>query len=235
MYKEFHSRVRAAIAVAGIIVASSTHAAHTGEGTFYSYSGGGNCMLPVPADIYTAAMNAKDYTNSKACGGVIVVTNQDNGMSVTVRIDDQCPECAPGDVDLTQQAFEQIAAPVTGRIPVSWKYIAYDMPTIKLYFKEGSSQWWTAVQVRDHRYRVAKLQFRLTGSGNSFLNVPRESYNYFVRAAGMGPGPYDFRITDVNGQVVKANNISLQVATPLDIGKQFPAYQPTTADQREIE
>jgi expansin (peptidoglycan-binding protein) len=85
-------------------------------------------------------MNATDYDGSAACGGLIVVTNDDTGLSVTVRIDDQCPECAKGDVDLDQNAFAQIAEIEKGRIPISWHYIANDQAgNMKLYFKEGST------------------------------------------------------------------------------------------------
>ena len=202
---------------------------HTGEGTFYGYGGGGNCSFPKPDYILTAAMNATDYNGSAACGGVIVVTNPNTGLSVTVRIDDQCPECAPGDVDLDQNAFAQIADISAGRIPISWHYVANDQAgNIKLYFKEGSSQWWTGIQVRDHLYPISKLEYRISGSGNAYVTVPREPYNYFVASSGFGVGPYDFRITDFWGQTVEVGGISLALTTEIDTGTQFPVYGSTT-------
>ncbi|MEJ2610973.1 MAG: expansin EXLX1 family cellulose-binding protein [Candidatus Thiodiazotropha sp.] len=198
---------------------------HSGEGTFYGYGGGGNCSFPVPDGILTAAMNASDYNGSSACGSVIVLTNVDTGLSVTVRIDDQCPECAPGDVDLDQDAFAQIADIATGRIPIRWHYVANDQAgSIKLFFKEGSSQWWTGVQVRDHLYPISRLEYRITGSDGDFRDVPRLPYNYFVANAGFGVGPYDFRITDFWGQSVEANDIALTLGREIDTGLQFPFY-----------
>lgn len=197
---------------------------HTGEGTFYGYGGGGNCSFPKPADILTAAMNATDYDGSAACGSVIVVTNENTGLSVTVRVDDQCPECAPGDVDLDQDAFAQISDISAGRIPISWHYVANDQAgNIKLYFKEGSSQWWTGVQVRDHLYPISKLEYRVNGDTN-YIEVPREPYNYFVASSGFGVGPYDFRITDFWGQTVEVGGIELVLTTEIETGTQFPAY-----------
>ena len=76
-------------------------------------------------------------------------------------------------------------------------------PTLSIYFDPGSSQWWTSVQVRDHRYPVAKLAWRVSGSGSAFQVAPRELYNMFIPPGGMGTGPYDFKLTDVYGQVVK--------------------------------
>jgi len=208
---------------------------HTGDGTFYDYdgNGGGSCLLPdPPGGLYTAAMNATDYKDAKACGGLIVVTNLDTGLSVTALVNNLCPECAKGDVDLEADAFAQIAEPVTGRIPISWNYVAYDVPTVKLVFKDGSSQWWTAVQVRDHRYRIKTLKYRLTGSGDDWQKLPRESWNYFVQESGMGPGPYDFKIKDVNGSTITVENISLQVGVELDTGKQFPSLTTLGADRQ---
>jgi expansin (peptidoglycan-binding protein) len=194
---------------------------HTGEGTFYSYGGGGNCSFPLP-DRLTAAMNHDDYAGSQACGACILVTNPANGKRVEVRIDDQCPECAVGDVDLDQAAFAQIADLQQGRIPIRWEYVACTPPTLSLYFKEGSNPWWTAVQVRDHRYPVAKVAWRASGSQAAYAPLPRESYNYFVASSGMGAGPYDFKLTDVFGQVVRVNKVALAVGQAIPTRKQFP-------------
>ncbi|MGM9491885.1 expansin EXLX1 family cellulose-binding protein [Ideonella sp. YS5] len=206
---------------------------HEGEATFYGYGGGGNCSFPLP-DRLTAAMNHDDYDGSQACGACILVTNPANGRSVEVRIDDQCPECAVGDVDLDQEAFEQIADLAQGRIPVRWSYVACTPPTMSLYFKEGSSKWWTAVQVRDHRYPVAKLAWRTSGTTDAFKPVPRETYNYFVAGSGMGPGPYDFKITDVFGHVVKINKVALKVGVEIPTKKQFEALGGERASRRTL-
>jgi expansin (peptidoglycan-binding protein) len=198
---------------------------HRGEGTFYGYGGGGNCSFPKPTNTLTAAMNATDYNGSAACGGVIVVTSDDTGLSVRVRIDDQCPECAKGDVDLDQNAFAQIEDISKGRIPISWHYVANDQAgSIKLYFKEGSSRWWTAVQARDHLYPIAKLGYRVTGSGNNFIDLPRKPYNYFVAESGFGDGPYDFLITDFWGQTVEVTGVPLVVTSEIDTGMQFQVH-----------
>lgn len=194
---------------------------HEGDGTFYQYTEGGNCSFPPPA-ILTAAMNTTDYDGAKACGGCILVTNPANGKSVQVRIDDRCPECAPGDVDLDQEAFAKIADLVQGRIPVRWKYVACTPPTLSLFFDPGSSQWWTSVQVRDHRYPVAKLAWRVSGSGDTYKTSPRELYNVFIPPGGMGTGPYDFKLTDVYGQVVKLTNVALSPGQVVKTTKQFP-------------
>ena len=39
-----------------------------------------------------------------------------NGKSVTVKVADTCPGCAPGSVDLTPAAFKKLASLDVGRI-----------------------------------------------------------------------------------------------------------------------
>lgn len=203
-------------------VARADSSTHSGTGSFYFYSGGGNCSLPVPGYILTAAMNASDYANSAACGGVIEITNTNNGRSVKVRVDDQCPECAPGNVDLSRDAFAQIADLATGLVPIRWHYVANDQAgNIKFYFEPGSSQWWAGVQLRDHLYPITKLEYRASGSGNAYTSIAREPHNYFIAASGMGLGPFDFRITDMRGQVIEVSRIAFTTGVELNSGVQF--------------
>jgi expansin len=220
----------AAVAAATLMLSAQTSAAgpydpattHRGEGTFYDYSGGGNCSFPVPTQVLTAAMNRTEYANSTACGAYVVVTNPVTNKSVTVRIDDQCPECQPGDIDLSRAAFEKISPLQAGRINIDWRYIASPASQIKIFIKEGSSQFYTAVQIRDARFAVRSFAFRQAGSGNPYVNVSRQPYNFFVKHNGMGPGPYDFRITDVHGRQLEIKNIPLRVATEMSTSKQLP-------------
>jgi len=91
-------------------------------------------------------------------------------------------------------------------VPIEWEYVpcAVEGPVI-YHFKEGSNEWWTAVQIRNHRYAIADVAYQ--AADGSFVSVPREDYNYFVEASGMGPGPYTFRLTDDNGQTLEDTGI----------------------------
>lgn len=192
---------------------------HTGVATYYYATGGGSCMFdPSPADLMVAAMNAVEYDNAAACGSYIFV--QGPRGSVTVRIVDLCPGCKTGHLDLSQEAFEKIANLPQGRVPVTWQVISPDLPgPIAYHFKDGSNQWWTAVQVRNHRNPVASLEFR---SGGQWVAVPRMQYNYFVRSEGMGVGPYAFRVTDIYGNVLVDTDIPHVEGGTVDGNAQFP-------------
>jgi expansin (peptidoglycan-binding protein) len=125
---------------------------------------------------------------------------------VTLRIVDLCPECPKGNLDLSPDAFSRIADLGAGRVPITWEYLPCDVAgPIRYHFKEGSNPWWTAVQIRNHRNRIASLQYRRPDG--SYAEVPRTDYNFFVQASGMGPGPYSFRVTDVYGNVLEDEGI----------------------------
>jgi expansin (peptidoglycan-binding protein) len=190
----------------------------TGEGTFYDYAGGGNCSFENPnTPVYTGAMNEEQYSNAITCGACIEVTGSLG--TVTISIEDRCPECLYGDIDLSPSAFELIDDLTNGRVPISWKIVAcpYSDP-VKFRFKEGSSQYWTAVQVRNHVYPVAKLEYKVNGS---YVEIAREDYNYFVVSSGMGSGPYDFRITDIYDNAIEEENIPLLLDEDISGNNQF--------------
>jgi len=184
---------------------------HSGEATYYDADGSGNCSFdPSPEDLMVAAMNAADYDGSAVCGACVAVDGP-NG-SVTVRIVDSCPGCEAGDLDLSQQAFERIAALSAGRVPITWRQVECPVSgPVRYRFKEGSSAFWTALQVRNHRYAILTLAVR--PAGGEWRNVDRADYNYFVDEAGVGDGGFDVRITDIFGHIVEDTGLAVGDAT----------------------
>jgi expansin len=183
-----------------LIMKANTNPLHQGIATYYDATGAGACSFdPSPNDLMVAAMNAEEYDNAAVCGAYVFVTGPKG--SVTVRIVDLCPECRAGHLDLSQEAFSQIAELPQGRVPITWQVVSPSLTgSIVYHFKDGSNQWWTAVQIRNHRNPVARLEYL---AGDQWLAVPRTAYNYFVQTnPGMGPGPYTFRVTDSYGNVL---------------------------------
>jgi expansin (peptidoglycan-binding protein) len=194
---------------------------HEGEGTYYTFAdGSGNCGFPAtPDDLMVGAMNDSDYADSAVCGSCARVSGPDG--TVTVRIVDRCPECPAGDIDLSPEAFERIAPLSAGRVPIQWTYVACEVSGPVVYhFKDGSNQWWTAVQLRNHRHAIARFEYQ--DDGGDFVEVPRVDYNYFVQESGMGPGPFTFRVTDVHGNVLTDRGIPLLDDGDADGARQFP-------------
>jgi expansin (peptidoglycan-binding protein) len=203
-----------------LVFKGNTNPIHQGIATYYDATGAGACMFdPSPDDLRVAAMNAEEYDQATACGAYVRVEGPEG--HVTVRIVDLCPECKAGHLDLSREAFAQIAELALGRVDIRWQVISPPLTgPIAYHFKDGSNQWWTAVQVRNHRNPVAKLEY-LNGEGQ-WVDVPRTSYNYFVQASGMGPGPYAFRVTDIYGNELVDHGIPHVEDGTVSGAEQFP-------------
>jgi expansin (peptidoglycan-binding protein) len=198
---------------------------HQGEATYYDFANGdGACMFgPSSEDpLMIGAMNQTDYAASAVCGACVRLTGP-NG-TIDVRMVDLCPECPQGNIDLSPDAFALIAPLEQGRVDITWSYneCAVAGP-IRYRFKEGANQWWTAVQVRNHRNAIATFEYR--DGGNNWVPVARTDYNYFVEAAGMGPGPYAFRVTDVYGNQLVDEGIGFIEAGEVAGAGQFPSCE----------
>ena len=172
-----------------------------GQATYYDATGSGSCSFdPSPGDLDVAAMNHVEYANSAVCGECVHVVGPKG--DVTVRIVDLCPGCAKGALDLSQQAFAKIADPSAGRVPITWEVVACSAAgPIQYHFKDGSLQWWTAIQIRNHRVPVTRLEVKK--SGGAWTDVARVDYNYFVVSGGVGPGAFGVRVTGLTGGTVE--------------------------------
>lgn len=186
--------------------------------TFYDADGSGNCSFDPSADLDVAAMDIGQYENSAVCGACVQVEGPKG--TLTVRIVDSCPDCSEkGHLDLSQQAFAKLADPAEGRVSVRWRMVPCDVQgPVRYHFKDGSSQYWTAIQVRNHRVPVARLEYSKNGT---WVNVTRESYNYFVEPSGMGTGPLKLRVTSSDGQMLEDTLPSIASDQTFDGAAQF--------------
>lgn len=192
----------------------------SGEGTYYAADGTGNCSFDAsPSDLDVAAMNAVDYGTADWCGACVAVSGPSG--TVTVRIVDQCPECAKGDLDLSPEAFGKLSPLSAGRVPITWHEVPCDVSgPIAYHFKDGVSPYWAAIQIRNHRYPIATLEAQV---GGAYQPLERVEYNYFIESAGLGPGPYTLRVTDTRGHSVEDTGIAVGDNVTRSGTAQFPA------------
>jgi expansin (peptidoglycan-binding protein) len=177
---------------------------HTGDATFYTFAdGSGACLYDKnTADVNIAALNASDWANSAWCGACADVTTADGSKTVRVRIVDECPDCSPGQLDLHPGAFAQLAPTTTGRIAINWTFVACDVTGPVTYkYKDGSNAYWTAVQVRNSRYPISKLES--SADGATWTEAARQDYNYFLNDHGFGTGMVHVRITAESGEMLE--------------------------------
>jgi expansin (peptidoglycan-binding protein) len=187
--------------------AAAGHVAVAGKATFYDSAGMGNCMFEAPGDRLFVALGNAAYDAAAACGGYLDVTGPKG--TVRVKVTDRCPECQPGHIDLSREAFTRIADPVRGIVPVTYRQVT-DPPAKNLTFrvKEGASQYWFAVRVDNHGNPLRSVEAK--APGGSWRQTVRQDYNYWLVESGLGPGPYAVRVTDVRGRRATATGIDMR-------------------------
>ncbi|MEU2732896.1 expansin EXLX1 family cellulose-binding protein [Streptomyces griseoviridis] len=193
---------------------------YRGVATFYDADGGGACMYDPGGDVLTGAMNSADYESARACGAFVRVDA--GGGSVTVRITNECPgDCAPGQIDLSAEAFARLAAPSAGRVPISWTLVSpSDTGTVSVRYKTGSTRWWCGIQLIGHRNPLARLEVR---TGGGWRALPRAGYNYFLAEDGGGCGG-SIRVTDIYGERLTLDGIAVRPDTVQPTGVQFARH-----------
>ncbi|TLS44264.1 hypothetical protein FE633_21100 [Streptomyces montanus] len=195
---------------------------YNGVATAYEAADGdGACLFGPSPDLMIAAMNTTDYETSRACGAYVLVRAA-NGKSITVRITNECPlPCAPGQLDLSQQAFAKLADLKVGRIPITWQLLSPSTSdTIAIRYKTGSSPYWCGIQAIGHRNPVARLEVRTSGG---WRQLPRTEYNYFISANGSGCGN-SIRVTDIYGERLTITGIALRPNVVQRTGVQFARH-----------
>lgn len=98
----------------------------SGDATYYDV-GLGACGVANDNSEFIAALNVDQFhefgsmsNGNPACGKTATIHYQ--GKSVTVTIQDKCPGCAHGDLDLSPSAFEQLSDKGAGRIKMTWSF-----------------------------------------------------------------------------------------------------------------
>lgn len=194
---------------------------YNGDATYYNFAnGGGACMFDTStADMMIGAMNVYDFAGSQVCGSAVRITGPDS--TIIIRIVDLCPDCQRGDIDLSPQAFAKIADTTRGRVPISWQFISgADNGPISYHFNDSINQWWTAVQIRNHRYPISKVEY--LNAQKTFQNLPRTSYNYFAGTTNIGTTPFTFRVTDIYGHALVDSGITPVTKKNIAGKAQFP-------------
>lgn len=206
------------------VESSFTFPTYTGDGTFYGggYTGGCCCLDSETNGYYVCAMNRPQYNIGQLAGTYIEIT----GPLGTVKalVSDELPEGKWGDIDMNEELFPLVAKVEDGRVPISWKIVPFptDEP-IKYWIKKDSTRYWMQIQIRNQRYPIAKLE--LQQPDGTFIEVPKRNYNFFeIGPSGIGEpgdGPYVFRVTDINGQVL-VDTIPLMPGYVIDGKENFP-------------
>lgn len=176
---------------------NSGYATYTGSG----YSGGAALLDPIPSNMEITALNPADYNRfgiKAALAGAYLEVTGPKGSTI-VYVTDLYPEGAKGALDLCPTSFAKIGEMSAGKINVTWRIVKAPISgNISYRIKEGSSQYWAGIQVRNHKYPVLKMEYYKDGR---WINMEKTQWNHFI-GTNLGTSPLKVRMTDINGKTI---------------------------------
>ncbi|TYQ18080.1 UNVERIFIED_CONTAM: expansin (peptidoglycan-binding protein) [Acetivibrio alkalicellulosi] len=175
----------------------SSYATFTGSG----YTGGSALLDPIPPDMEITALNPYDYNGFEvqaALAGAYLEVTGEKGSTI-VYVNDLYPEGGPGALDLCPISFDKIGDMAAGIIDIEWRIVAAPITgNVSYRIKEGSSPSWLAVQVRNHKYPVLKMEMNQNGQ---WIEMEKMFWNHFLIENVISTTP-QIRITDIRGYVL---------------------------------
>lgn len=164
--------------------------------------------LSIPSSRYTAAVGPAEFAGSKACGSYLSVAGARG--TILVKVDNLCPECATGHIDLSTEAFAALDDPVKGVVPISYRTVRNPAVSgnIVVQVKDGSNPYWLALQLDNIGNALQSVA--VAGPSGAFRSMTRSQNAFWVLDDNPGSGPFRVRLTDVAGHVVTLTSIDLK-------------------------
>ena len=175
------------------------YATYTGSG----YEGGIALLDPIPLDMEIAAVNKPEFNSygvQAALAGAYLEVTGPKGTTV-VYVTDCYTEAFEGALDLCRISCDKLGDTnvLGGKINLTWRIVAAPITGNFTYrILPASSKWWLAIQVRNHKYPVMKMEYYNDGE---WINLPKDRCNYFV-INNLNTSTPKIRITDIRGKVV---------------------------------
>ncbi|KAK0526429.1 hypothetical protein OC834_004810 [Tilletia horrida] len=100
----------------------------SGTATFYDATGVGNCGGGLNPNGMVVALNTAQYGSTSSvsshCWQTVTITNQKNGKTMTASVQDSCPTCPFGNLDMSTALFSALnnGNMDDGIFPISWSF-----------------------------------------------------------------------------------------------------------------
>ncbi len=159
------------------------------------------------------------------CDACALVTTR-LGKSVLVHLVTYGVSKAPGDLDLSPEAYNAIyeADPMgTSDIPrpMSWQLARCPAKgNMYLQYQTQANPYWTSFWVRNAVLPIAKVESKAAGE-KAFSSLARTSDGPFTDNNGVGMGSFDLQITATDGQAVAQTFASFQPGSIVETTIQF--------------
>ncbi|KDO29589.1 hypothetical protein SPRG_05542 [Saprolegnia parasitica CBS 223.65] len=176
-----------------LLAATATANAFSGPATTYGGPDGvdvqgGNCglMASVPnAKAFHVAINHQQWDSGRNCGRCVQVTCTDKRCKSHAKVIGQ-----------------QVTGDTTDRYSISWSFVNCPVAgNIQVCAKEGSNQYWLAVQAGNTRSGVASMS--INGKKSPLMNA-ESNYFYVSTTSNIPLSKTQVSLTSFSGQVVSA-------------------------------
>jgi len=156
------------------------------------------------------------------CDSCALVTTP-TGKSVVVHIVTYGMSNAPGDMDLSPEAYDVIhEGDANAPRAMSWQLARCpDRGNMVLQFQTGSNPYWTSFWVRNAKLPIASVESKKAGDPD-FAKLARTPDGPFTNDKGVGMGSFDLRITSIGGQAVTQTFTGFQPGALVETMVQFP-------------
>ena len=199
------------------LIAQDSLGYYHGIASYYNFSGSGNCSFRVPSKpILTAAVNSKQYNMASLCGACLEVIGSKD--SIIVRVEDRCPGCKFGGIDLSKAAFAAIENVAKGRAEVKWKVVpCQGTQSMRLYIKKHRGQGTATFIVLNHKTPIKTVS---VWRDSLWMSIDRDHSNYY--SVNKRKEDYSrFQFIDWYGNEVVVDSIPLIQGTYVDLKTQF--------------
>ncbi|GAA5985194.1 hypothetical protein JCM5350_004267 [Sporobolomyces pararoseus] len=96
---------------------------YSGKATYYYQDSLGSCGNWNGDNTLIVALNTPQVRSmGNKCGAWVNIKNTSNGKTVKAKIQDECPSCSSGSLDLSVAAFKALGSMDAGVLPISWSF-----------------------------------------------------------------------------------------------------------------
>jgi expansin (peptidoglycan-binding protein) len=178
----------------------------------------------------TAAINMPMIDNSLSCGMCAIVKYKDK--KETVLLDNLCPECKYGDLDLSNQAWEKLTGNKNyGREKITWdfancdKFIKPEKNGVVLT-PHHINYWWLSITPSNFKCGINNMFIMFKDKG-SWIEMERKNSNmnglYFIYHAHV-QGEFKFKVLSKFDEEIETDWYS-EIKEEWTLGKQFKCEQ----------
>lgn len=145
-----------------------------------------------------AALGNEYAADGSSCDACIEVVDAEDGKSVIARVITYGAMTAPGNVDLSQPAYDAIAGLSTSH-EMTWRLVSCPSSgPLYFQFQGGGETGATSVWVRNPRIAIDEVEVK-SANHASYLALDRGPDGAFTDAAGFGDGAFTLRVIGVDG------------------------------------